>query len=492
MKRIIGLALLLSTVFATEVEAKVVAALSCNQTDVQNALKQAANGDIVTIPAGTCTWTTPLYWTAPANTTVQGAGIGSTIIIDDVNRSATDEGVLIIQIAAGNRATDVFQLTGITFRGSGNSYATTYNGSVRIGGTSQQQQLRLHHCYFDNLTIVPLSTYGVYGVIDHSTFDMSNVRAQAIKFYGENDLAWANPTALGSNNFLFVEDNTFIGQLGAASNVQDGYEGARFVIRHNTLNSVAFQTHPTGGSGRSRGVRAWEIYENIVNNTVNQFNFFFLSSGTGVIWGHSTVTGYTNFVTAHSMRRNNGTYPQAATPNGWGYCGTSFNGAGSAWDQNSTASTGYACLDQPGRGVGDLLSGQFPDVMNNATGCKAPSPCAWPRQALEPVYEWSNTWSGSGAFWVTYESDVLVQNRDYYLRASPFTGETGTGTGLLSARPATCTPNVAYWATDTRTLYRCSSLNTWSVYYTPYTYPHPLVSGSAPSSPNSPTGVIAR
>ena len=47
----------------------------------------------------------------------------------------------------------------------------------------------------------------------------------------------------------------------------------------------------------------------------------------------------------------------------------------------------------------------------------------------------------------------------------------------------TCTPLVAYWATDTSTLYQCSSPNIWTAYYTPYVYPHPLVSGTPPPPP---------
>jgi hypothetical protein len=95
----------------------------------------------------------------------------------------------------------------------------------------------------------------------------------------------------------------------------------------------------------------------------------------------------------------------------------------------------------------------------------------------------------------------VVANRDYYPSASgvqtsptsPFNGSSGTGWGTLANRPTTCTPGVAYFATDqgswnTSTsnpygvqqngangvLYKCTAPNTWTLYYTPYIYPHPL------------------
>jgi hypothetical protein len=220
---------------------------------------------------------------------------------------------------------------------------------------------------------------------------------------------------------------------------------------------------------------------------VPSFNAVWISSGTGVVWGNSAPSGYSNLLSLHSMRKSNSTYAEEPTPNGWGYCGTEFNGTGANWDGNTSGTSGYPCLDQPGRGVGDLLSGDFPNVKNAVTGCTSTQPCAWPRQASEPIYEWLNTWTtaGGGSRAAVYESTVLVRNQDYYLEEPSFTGVTGTGTGTLQNRPASCAPGVAYWATDTSTLYRCSARDTWTTYYRPYTYPHPLTAASAgPAAPS--------
>ena len=80
---------------------------------------------------------------------------------------------------------------------------------------------------------------------------------------------------------------------------------------------------------------------------------------------------------------------------------------------------------------------------------------------------------------------TITENVDYWNYNPSFNGVTGIGRGTLASRPATCTTGVGYWATDQGEwksknpgpdgqFYKCTSTNTWTLYYTPYTYPHPL------------------
>ena len=500
-------------------------ASTCNEPDVAKAISQATgagSGNTVTIPAGSCTWTTALTVSLPSSLSIIGAGnssVGggdSTVLIDNVNHSSTDYMVYIDTGAPSNS----FRWSGITIKADGNSN-TSNNGVFAIGGTSQA--IRVDHSHWIQNQQLEVGVAGqVYGVFDHDLFDQGDLGLRTLATSWDSstpgagdqygDGSWNDVTSLGSNRFVFVEDSTFNStSTGTATPSNDCLSGGRFVFRYNTFTGGgALQTHPTGHAGDDRGCRAWEIYNNTFkNNTVSsnpEYNMFFLSSGTGVIWGNS-VTSYQSFVTTHSMLADKATYQQSAPPNGWGYCGTSVNGSSSPWNQNSDSTTGYACLDQPGRGKGDLLSGTFPNKCDKTTGCTTYNG-TWPHEALEPIYEWMDSWVGApgypGSFWSINDPE-FTQNQDYYLwcnSASPsgcssFNGTQGVGSGPLSSRPSSCTTGVAYWATDQGNwnksgnggqgeLYLCSATNTWSLFYTPYQYPHPLVTGSSSTPPPCP------
>jgi hypothetical protein len=143
------------------------------------------------------------------------------------------------------------------------------------------------------------------------------------------------------------------------------------------------------------------------------------------------------------------------------------------------------CLDQLGRTGGTLYSTD-------------PAESTAANQALVPYYQWLTTKTGGNAFiWadaggigtagdgVNASNSHLLINRDYYREtlnqaaqttsSSPFSGASGMGHGTLALIPTTCTAGVAYWATDTNGLYKCTATNTWRWIYSPYTYPHPNV-----------------
>ena len=179
-----------------------------------------------------------------------------------------------------------------------------------------------------------------------------------------------------------------------------------------------------------------------------------------------------------------------------------------------------ACIDQAGgRGAGILYN----STLNPANLAPA-------KQVLSPAYAWSNTYDKLPVFGLTQfmsNTNRIIRFRDYYAEnlnqpaqtspTSPFNGTTtavcpggligntpcGIGHGTLANRPATCTPGVGYWATDEGNwnqsgsggqgeLFVCTATNAWTLSYTPYSYPHPLVTGGTTgtgAAPDPPTGL---
>jgi len=159
---------------------------------------------------------------------------------------------------------------------------------------------------------------------------------------------------------------------------------------------------------------------------------------------------------------------------------------------------GYRCLDQAGAGMTILYQGFQPNYSPTI------SPLSPANSALEPIYAWNNILNGLPSHLKNGGLDVAVENRDFYNENTSFDGTTGIGMGILSSMPGTCTTGVAYWATDQGSwnstdkggqgvLYKCLSTNNWVKFYTPFPYPHPLVTGIAVQSlqvPEAPTRLV--
>jgi hypothetical protein len=515
---------------AAGMNAQTINAASCNSGDVQTALNSVNQASAtVNIPAGTCTWTSGVAFTVPSGTTslvVQGAGgqsattggaslTGSdaTVITDNVNHQSGNQNTLSFGVASGQS----LRVTGIALLQNSSS-TTNDNGVLSVSGSSTA--VRIDHCHFylgygDEMVFLGGS---IEGVADHDYFDApAGSLILHLAFHngsnwngssdGYGDESFADTDHWGTSQFFFVEDSYILN----GDYVSDCEDGGRFVVRHSTIVNAAFSDHGTAGSiGLS--CRAAEIYQNTFTYpaTGGSNTLYSNNGGTALVWGN-TVSNNQWVVSLDDPRKNNATYPETATPNGWGYCGTGQTGSASAWDGN-TNSTGYPCLDGPARGSGDLITGSsFPNVVDSATGT-----IAWPHQALDPVYIWDNTYNSAGYSsegMITDRSGMLADNRDYYQQfgtygeSGSFSGTTGVGQGSVAPttsgaytgepdckagsdpKTGAAAPGVGWWDTSNNTLYVCTATNTWTAYYTPYTYPHPLTQTTGGVNP--PTSLTA-
>ena len=92
-----------------------------------------------------------------------------------------------------------------------------------------------------------------------------------VSVYGHND-QWTDDPQFGSGNFIFIEDNYFVGHRHAVA----GGGAARYVFRRNVvadnLHSHAVDAHEARGGTISQSpgyfsTRAYEIYDNSIYNT---------------------------------------------------------------------------------------------------------------------------------------------------------------------------------------------------------------------------------
>jgi hypothetical protein len=510
-------------------------ATSCSQTDVAKVIAQASNGDTVIMPAcpAGASWTSNL--TVTKGIYLIGSGQGVSVIIDNLPRVNCRNAKSLITIDVAENLK--WRLSNFTIQGS-EADPGVCSSHVRLEGAShsfrvdhisfnnmQTYGIKVHGDLWgviDHNTFNGNHKAGIY--VAHESWGSTGK-------YGDN--SWAQADTIGTEQAVFIEDNEFNIVRPSGAGCLDSFEGGRLVFRYNRCPWAG--SHGTDSGQRNRGIRQFEIYNNTYSAVVNGEScnncntMFMVRAGTGVVFNNSATTpsgvvAYNNAALLANYRDTDefvpwgacdgsspydndgapvakGTYDGPVCTNcnlmidpaanfgaltadytvrnvsqGWGATIQSNTRTtitnfpknyakhkDRSWKPGDTYEihATYPCLDQPGRGSGALL------------GDDPPKPESWPTQALRPIYAWLNTKNGVNLPLTSHSTHVQA-NRDFYDYNASFEGKSGVGVGPLSARPAKCQPLVAYWATDSNTLYQCSNSDTWTSYYKPYTYPHPL------------------
>jgi hypothetical protein len=403
-----------------------ISALRCGATvyhsdgspaSVQGLHNAVLNGDTITLPAGTFTWNSQIHITK--NITLAGAGPGVTIIYDNVSKAGG--GVATIPMLftgiSGN-----LRVTGFTVRGQAQDTSNFNKGTIVVTGTSHS--VRIDHVNIERPGTGAFLLRGIWGVSDHCYVDGSNFK-QGWQIFGDGqgNESWEAPTNLGRGEGFYIEDCTFRGNGEGGAGATDATFGGRLVFRHNTVINSKAGMHGTE-STPNRGARSFEFYQNTFTCSISALpRAILLRGGTGVIWGNifrggGGTSGYTNVIATDNYRSWNIWQP-------WGLC----NGS-NPWDGNADG-YGYPAIDQVGRGMAlDHIRGVSP--INQRTGT-----AAWPRNQLEPVYVWSNSWTP-----IPNNPGVLIANNQPLVQI---------GRDIIN------------------------NGNTPKPGYTPFVYPHPLV-----------------
>lgn len=465
-----------------------------SQADVQTAVNAADDGDCVSVPVGDgdVTWASSVNITSKCIQLV-GPGSGSLIV--------RDEAVHITTATAAVQGTGCARVTGFHFimdTADSTQIAIIASRGFRFDhNIIEIDQWQI--CWNTIGNQGSRTTYGNEGLIDNNT--ITNCRFVS---YGEEGDGfggadrWLETATIGTYHTTYLEDNVYSisssgciqeagfpscsSNCGVLCNFTDANYGGSYVARFNDVADSYFEGHPT--SGGSFASRFWEVYGNEMSiPTARRYDGFchwgIFYGGQGMVWGN-TATEDCDADDSDPNRFDLGTH-DGDDRGAMGACD------GDNYVDSNELGTGWLCRNQPGAGA-TVSYWKFADGAPAAAQAKA------------PLYMWNNT--APLGNWKWNEGDANIgSDRDYYSTASgvqttsssPFNGTTGTGWGTLARRPTTCTTGVGYFATDDGSwnqsssnprgtqmngsdgvLYRCSATNTWSVYYTPYTYPHPL------------------
>lgn len=269
----------LATLSATYTSsAATINAASCEQSAVQSAISSASDGDVVSVPAGNCSWGS---FTISKGIHLRGAGSDLTKI--------TMTGSLTLN----KSRTRSVELSGFSFSKSGGG------GSARIlyvNGAWDGEPPLIHDNVFTVASAGAIRYQTNGGVIYRNVF-RGNLDDSGIQHKVTNDSSsWSTADTMGIRDTdgkrnLYIEDNVFEGMAAQATDFDDS---ARVVFRHNTMRHSSFNSH--GLATSPVGVRHYEIYNNSFlypSASVNQNWHIWLRGGTGVIFNNQVqdITG---------------------------------------------------------------------------------------------------------------------------------------------------------------------------------------------------------
>lgn len=240
---------------------------TCSYANVNAAIADATNGDIVNVPAGNCTWTTASGVNVNKQITLRGNGIDSTIITTSGSSFQP-----VVHIAAANATVRDF-----TF------ISTDGSKAYPVQATAAASNFRIAHNKFTGTSGYAIDVRTAYGVIDHNSITFTSGSSQPINVRGPSD-SWQTESTIGGADNVFMEDNVFtsdnLGYPVCSTN-------ARCVFRYNIIGPTKIDMH--GTCTGNPGVRHYEIYNNTWNDHYGYYRAFDIRGGTGRIFDNTAT-----------------------------------------------------------------------------------------------------------------------------------------------------------------------------------------------------------
>lgn len=412
----------------------------CSYVKVSATIAAASANSTINVPAGSCTWTSTLTITKGIN--LIGAGIGNTVITNATNGGLGYNGNHCWAYNPSNYDLNTpFRISGFSINLGGTAGWLYLGKDSKKAPFTIQTNVRIDHNRIynpgDSIAASMIWTTGtMYGVIDHNIFEGAYYAFKSDPQITDSS-GWymTSPQKdfeFGSDKYMYWENNTI--SLTTSDNllVESQY-GGRYVFRYNTITGAAsyslFEMH-----GHQSGMP---------------------SSFGGEIYGNQISGGFT----LHKTRG--------------GKSMVYYNSIGGG--PNNAAYTSLV-----------VCPTEAPEMqMIHDT--------YWFRNRADYIGKLTST-DVSGSITCAGRDGIPMLGRDIISDSS----SPGVGCGTLANIPLTCTTGQAYWATTqsctnltdmvganpttllSGTMYKCTAPDTWTFYYTPYSYPHPLTNVPSP------------
>jgi parallel beta-helix repeat protein len=246
---------------------------------VQNSVNIAQDGDLIILPSGTFKFSA-LSMHIYKNVSIKGQGINTTVLYRPETMLDADLYFkYFFYWNTGSDASSNVVVSGITFKSKLPADWTDQNGSLAIDAALNLWNLVdfvVTDCSFENFGFAAINVEHkndlARGVICNNQF-YHNYKGSHHGYgfgvcisgdgKGTGSTTWVSNPGLGTNNFIFVEDNYFYEHFQAIN----GGKASLFVARYNTIESnwidVGINMHESYGDVPP--ARAAEIYNNIVN-----------------------------------------------------------------------------------------------------------------------------------------------------------------------------------------------------------------------------------
>jgi hypothetical protein len=335
----------------------------------------------------------------------------------------------------------------------------TLKGSAGVTVNGESKTWRIDNIYFDHPSghtsgrVIWVQATGggtayTTGVIDHCTFlhpTAIQVHVRGNSSAGGNE-TWIRNSPLGNSDAVYIEDCTFTLETFNPSYMTTDCEGANYVFRYNKITNGYLGMHDAIVNGY-RGCRKWEIYENDFTDTDgNTYWGIDARGGIGVAFNNRFQwTGTSN------VAFNLDTY--RVTQRG-----------GPPWDALCGNTSGKAILN---------TATNYAQTCSSETGCieidgTAGAPGGYPCRDQAG-------WNGNS----TRTSLPILYWNNKYCNSYPCTPTTPYTSINVAARSAFHTVKDRDFCINASTM--PSACNGVTTTYSPYPYPHPLVSGATSS-----------